>query len=127
MFPRPVVQFLFRIKAPSITPMCLVSSEALTNPNTTIYILSKTDDGAFICLCSCPSVCIRFFLSLSIFHPCTHTNTECINCVFMSNDSLRCCQPEEITAETLASFIKNVKPDAEKRDIPSHNCILFFH
>lgn len=59
MSPRPVVQFLLRIKAPSITPACLVSSEALTNPNATIYILSKMEDGARVCL----SVCV--FLSPS--------------------------------------------------------------
>lgn len=80
MFPRPVVQFLFRIKAPSITPMCLVSSEALTNPHTTIYISRKTDNGDFISLCLCLAVClsisISFFQSLSIFHPRTITQTQ---------------------------------------------------
>lgn len=86
MFPRPVVQFLFRIKAPYITPMCLVSSEALTNPNTTIYILRKTNDGAFICLCSCLSVYISLFRPLSIFRPFTQTQYVNIECIFMSKD-----------------------------------------
>lgn len=36
MFPRPVVQFLCRINAPSITPLCLVSGESLNrSPNNT--------------------------------------------------------------------------------------------
>lgn len=126
MFPRPVVQFLFRIKAPYITPMCLVSSEALTNPNTTIYILRKTNDGAFICLCSCLSVYISLFRPLSIFRPFTQTQYVNIECIFMSKDirSLLLSTKRNCCRDVLASFIKNMKPDTEKRDIPSYNCKL---
>lgn len=111
MFPRPVVQFLLRIIAPSITPVCLVSSERLTNPNTTIYILGKMDDGTFICLSPCVPVCICF---LSLFVHLLNLHNH-IKFIFMSKDSLCCCQPRKMTAETPSYFIKNMKPDTGKR------------
>lgn len=109
MFPRPVVQFLLRIIAPSITPVCLVSSERLTNPNTTIYILGKMDDGAFICLSPWVLVCMCFSLFVHLSSLYKH-----IKFIFMSKDSLRWCQPEEIAAKILGCLSKNMKLDTEK-------------
>lgn len=128
MFPRPVVQFLFRIKAPSISQMCLVSSEALTNPHTTIYISRKTDNGAFISLCLCLAVClsisISFFQSLSIFHPRTITQTQNASNAYSCPKTVSSAVNQKKLLQTLASFIKNMNQTLRRNTLPPLDIIF---
>lgn len=56
MFPRPVVQFLCRINAPSITPLCLVSGGSLNQSPNNTFPRSKGDGRRS---CVVPSVSVQ--------------------------------------------------------------------